>query len=137
MPRPLALMAALALAGCASFGQSNSCLLPLEKPMVEARLFFGRDIAGRGPVTDAEWAGFAESVLSKEFPDGFTAMDGEGQWRDPQSGHVVREPSKIVLIAAEESPAFASRLRDVMDDYRARFHQQSVGVITRAVCAAF
>jgi len=105
--------------------------------MIEAQLFFGRDIAGRAPLSDAEWAAFAATVLTKDFPDGFTVSDGEGQWRDPQTGAIVREQSKIVLIAADNSPVLAAKFGDVIDAYRAQFHQQSVGVITRPVCAAF
>jgi hypothetical protein len=126
----------LLLCGCASIDHSG-CLLRSEKPMVEAQLFFGRDIAGRAPLSDMEWAAFAATVLTKDFPDGFTVSDGEGQWRDPQTGAIVREQSKIVLIAADNSPALAAKLGDVVDAYRTQFHQQSVGVITRTVCAAF
>jgi Protein of unknown function (DUF3574) len=50
---------------------------------------------------------------------------------------VVREQTKIVVIATAPSPDFAERLQDVTDAYRGRFHQQSVGVITHDVCAAF
>ena len=114
-----------------------SCPLASEKPMIEAQLFFGRDIAGRAPVSDAEWADFVSAVIARNFPDGFTINEGDGEWRDPKSLKVVREQSKIVVIAATRSPAFAKKLQDVTDAYRARFHQQSVGVITHDVCASF
>jgi len=114
-----------------------SCPLPSEKPMVEAQLFFGRDIAGRGPVSDAEWTDFVAAVLARDFPDGFTVSDGNGEWRDPVFNAVVREQTKIVAIAARPSPDFAKKVQDVTDAYRTRFHQQSVGVITHDVCAAF
>jgi hypothetical protein len=114
-----------------------SCPLAYEKPMVEAQLFFGRDIAGRAPVSDAQWTDFVAAVLAREFPDGFTVSDGNGEWRNPVFNAVVREPSKIVVIAAPQSPDFAKRLQAVTDAYRTRFHQQSVGVITHDVCASF
>jgi hypothetical protein len=114
-----------------------SCPLASEKPMVEAQLFFGRDIAGRGPVTDAEWTDFVAAALARDFPGGFTVSDGNGEWRDPVFNAVVREQTKIVVIAAPRSPDFAKKLQDVSDAYRVRFHQQSVGVITHDVCAAF
>jgi hypothetical protein len=114
-----------------------SCPLASEKPMIEAQLFFGRDIAGRAPVSDKEWTDFVAAVLARDFPDGFTVSDGNGEWRDPVFNAVVREQTKIVVIAAAASPDFAKRLRHVTDAYRGRFHQQSVGVITHDVCAAF
>ncbi|HEX4295730.1 MAG TPA: DUF3574 domain-containing protein [Rhizomicrobium sp.] len=114
-----------------------SCPLASEKPMIEAQLFFGRDIAGRAPVSDKEWTDFVAAVLARDFPDGFTVSDGNGEWRDPVFNAVVREQTKIVVIATAPSPDFAKRLQDVTDAYRARFHQQSVGVITQDVCASF
>jgi hypothetical protein len=114
-----------------------SCPLASEKPMIEAQLFFGRDVAGRGPVSDTEWTEFVAAVLARDFPDGFTVSDGNGEWRDPVFNAVVREQTKIVMIAALPSPDLAKKLQDVTDAYRARFHQQSVGVITHDVCASF
>jgi hypothetical protein len=48
------------------------CPLPNQAPMVVTQLFFGRDIEGRGPLTDAEWSDFAANILARDFPDGFT-----------------------------------------------------------------
>jgi hypothetical protein len=117
-------------------GAAGKCLLPSEKGMIEAQLFFGRDVEGRGSVSDGEWKGFVEGVIAKEFPDGFTVSDGEGNWRDPKSGQIVRERSKVVLIVAPER-GLAGRLRTISESYRSRFHQTAVGVVTREVCAAF
>ena len=114
-----------------------ACPLPSEQKMVEAELFFGRDIADSAPVTDAQWSDFEAGVIARNFPDGFTVTDGDGEWRDPKSLKVVHEPSKILLVAAKPSPALKEKLEAVIDAYKTRFHQQSVGVITREVCASF
>jgi uncharacterized protein DUF3574 len=114
-----------------------ACLLSSQKPMTEVELFFGRAIEGRAPVTKAEWSGFASAVLGKAFPDGFTVVDAEGDWRDPASGAVVHEGTKRVIAVAKPAPDLKDRVGRVTDAYRARFHQQSVGVVTREVCAAF
>jgi hypothetical protein len=136
MARIFALLTALVLCGCSSFGGPQTCLLPPQKPMIEAQLLFGRDIEGRATVSDAEWTDFAATTIAKDFPDGFTVSDGVGQWRDP-SGAAVHEQSKIVLVVADKADALAAKLDDVIEAYRSRFHQQAVGVITRPVCAAF
>src|SRR5258708_15618831 len=91
------LAAALALFAAAGCAQSPACLLPSEKPMVLAQLFFGRDIPGRLPLTDAEWSGFAAQVISREFPHGFTVLDGDRQWLDPQTNVISREPTQSPL----------------------------------------
>lgn len=105
--------------------------------MLVAELFFGRSIKGRGPLSDAEWAKFAADTITPNFPDGFTVFDGDGQWLNPQTGHIGREQTKILLVAVKRSADLAGRLTTVIDAYKTRFHQQSVGVITRDSCAAF
>ena len=105
--------------------------------MLVAELFFGRAIPGRTPLTEAEWAAFAADAITPNFPDGFTVFDGEGQWQDPKTGHIGRERTKILLVAAHRDPSLAGRLEAVIDAYKMRFHQQSVGIITRDSCAAF
>jgi hypothetical protein len=114
------------------------CILPSEQRMLVAELFFGRDKAGRKAVSDAEWADFLAKTVTPYFPDGLTVFDGYGQWRNPETGLIGRSPSvKIVLIAAKRSPDLAGRLNTVMEAYKTRFHQQSIGIITRDSCAAF
>jgi hypothetical protein len=113
------------------------CILPAEQRMLVAELFFGRNIKGRAPLTEAEWSVFAAEVITANFPDGFTVFDGNGQWRNPQTGTISRDPTKILLVAAKRSPDLAHRLQAVIDAYKTRFRQQSVGIITRDSCAAF
>jgi Protein of unknown function (DUF3574) len=88
-------------------------------------------------LTDAEWAEFAGQTIAPNFPDGFTAYDGEGQWRNPQTGQIAGGPTKILLVAAKPEPDLSRRLSAVIEAYKAQFHQQSVGIITRDSCAAF
>ncbi len=105
--------------------------------MLVAELFFGRNVAGREPVTEAEWAAFAAQVLTPHFPDGFTVIDGDGQWRDPRTGRIARERTKIMLVAARRDPDLGRRLSAVIDAYKTRYHQQSVGLVARDSCASF
>lgn len=105
--------------------------------MVVAELFFGRGIRGRAPLSEAEWAAFAAQVITPNFPDGFTVFDGEGQWRNPRTGRIAGDRTKILLVAATPTPDLGPRLTAVIAAYKLRFHQQSVGLITREVCAAF
>ena len=106
--------------------------------MLVAELFFGRDKAGRKVVSDAEWRDFLATTVTPNFADGLTVFDGYGQWRNPETGIIGRSPNvKIVLIAMKRRPDLAGRLSAVMEAYKTRFHQQSVGIITRDSCAAF
>ena len=135
-----AAVALLALAGCAEpalVASPESCLLPSQQRMLVAELFFGRAIRGRGALSDAEWAQFAAQVVTPNFPDGFTVTDGSGQWQNPATREITRQPTRIVLIAAKRTPDLAARLSAVIDAYKTRFNQQSVGIITRDSCAGF
>jgi hypothetical protein len=138
--RMLAGMLMLGLTACSTApepAQPYACLLPAEKRMLVAELFFGRDIVGRAALNDAEWRAFAAEIVTPNFPDGFTAFDAEGQWRNPATGAVARQPTKVLLVAAPRTADLAPRLSAVMEAYKARFRQQSVGIVTRDSCAAF
>ena len=107
-----------------------------QRPMVVAELFFGRFIPERTPLSEAEWRAFAAEIVTPNFPDGFTAYDAEGQWRNPETGAIAREPTKVLLVAMPSSPDLATRLSAIIEAYKARFRQQSVGIVTRESCAA-
>jgi hypothetical protein len=129
----------LLLVGCAGpvEPQPYACLLPGEQRTLVAELFFGRNIPGRGPLTEAEWAEFAATVITANFPAGFTVIDGQGQWQNHTTGQIARDPTKILLVATKREPDLARRLSAVIDAYKSRFRQQSVGLITRDSCAVF
>jgi hypothetical protein len=138
----------LLLAGCTPADRPTSeaadepapyvCLLPSEKRMLVAELFFGRNVPGHGSVSEREWADFAAQVITRHLPDGFTVHDGAGQWLNPQTGTIVREPTKVLTVASDKPrPDLKERLTTIIDAYRGRFRQQSVGLITRNSCASF
>jgi hypothetical protein len=135
--RVLILLCCVVLAPGARASDSPPCPLAGQKTMAMAQMFFGLSVPGRGPVTAQEWRKFASTTLSRYFPDGFTAYDGSGQWMDPRTRHIVREPSKVVIVVANNDPQFAKNLASVTDAYRTKFRQQSVGVVTQKACAAF
>jgi hypothetical protein len=102
-----------------------------------AELMFGRDI-GRGVgVSESAWQLFVARELVSRFPDGLTIIDAIGQWRDRDSGRIVREPSKHVEIVLPGNKDDDARLDAVVAAYRREFHQHSVGVIVRPACVAF
>src|ERR1700720_1952915 len=114
------------------------CLLPNEKRMLVAELFFGRGVPDRAPVNEQEWSDFAAQVITRYLPDGFTVHDGAGQWLNPQTGKIIRERTKVLTVASDKPrPDLKDRLSAIIQAYRSRFRQQSVGVITRNACANF
>lgn len=97
--------------------------------MTVVELYFGR-----GGVSEAQWSAYLAEVVTPEFPDGLTALDGYGQWRDRQ-GRIGREPSSVLLIAV---PAYdAAKVERVGEAYKRRFNQQSVGKLLSQRCGSF
>ena len=105
--------------------------------MIEAQLFFGRNIGNELGVSDREWTDFLDREVTPRFPNGLTVVDASGHWRDIQTGHLVREPSKILTLLADGDPATLRLIHEIVDLYKARFHQQSVGLAIRPVCVSF
>jgi hypothetical protein len=139
--RIIVLLCALGLAACDTLAPKQAaapaCPVPGQGRYAISQLFFGRDIPGRGPLTDAEWDDFVARAVTPQFPEGFTVIDGAGQWYDQASGKVIREPSKILLVAADPDSDLRTRIGSVINAYRTQFKQRSVGVITSEACGAF
>jgi hypothetical protein len=120
----------------AAAAQNLACGAPLE-PMAQVELMFGRNIGGRLGVGAAQWSRFLAREVTARFPDGLSVIDAAGQWQDKDRGRVVREPSKLVMIVTADDAAAREKIAAIVAAYKQRFHQQSVGVVTRAVCAGF
>ena len=98
---------------------------------------FGRNIGNRIGVSEAEWSRFVDREIVSRFPDGLTVFNAAGEWRDRTSNKIVREPSKIVQIVLPGTTEDMSRLNEIAEAYKARFKQQSVGMIVRPACVSF
>lgn len=133
--RALALVALLALGGCASV--PASLCTGNQKSVVTAELLFGRKIADRVGVSEQAFSHFVDAEITPRFPDGLTVLSAIGQWRDTKRHTTVREPSKIVQIVLPGEADDQARLDAIIDAYKARFRQQAVGLVKRAACASF
>ena len=102
-----------------------------------AELIFGRDIGNRVGVSESAWTQFVAREMTPRFPDGLTITDATGQWRDRDSGRIVREPSKHVEIVLPGSDDDETRLDAIVAAYKREFRQQAVGVIVRPACVSF
>ncbi|WP_372397225.1 DUF3574 domain-containing protein [Azospirillum sp. HJ39] len=116
---------------------ATGCEAYAANPMIEAQLFFGRNIGSEVGVSERDWSGFLDDEVTPRFPNGLTVTDASGHWRDSETGRLIREPSKIVTLLADRDPATLHLIREIVDLYKERFHQQSVGLAIRPVCASF
>ena len=118
--------------GCqAAHGQQLQCTGG-QKSWVVAELLFGRE-----RVSERSWRRFLAAEITPRFPDGLTVYDAKGQWRAPGSATIARERSKVVMIAMPPAADNETRLQQVIEAYKSRFGQQSVGLIVHPACVAF
>lgn len=130
----VALASTLLLSGCAT--PNLACQGGLE-PRVTAELLFGRNIGDRLGVSEAAWSRFLADEVTPRFPDGLTVLDAAGQWRDSDTGRLVREPSKVVILILKDPGAEKAKIDAVVEAYKQRFRQQAVGVVLKPACASF
>lgn len=126
---------AFAFAGSAG-AQSIECRGGL-KPQQVAEVLFGRKIGDHGVVSEGAWRRFVAKEITSRFPDGLTIVAANGQWRDPASKRVIREPSNLVLIVLPGNAEDQDRLKEVAEAYKQQFRQKSVLIVVRAACVTF
>jgi hypothetical protein len=115
--------------------QTSECRIGKSQQVAE--LMFGRKIGERIGVSNTAWARFVDREITPRFPNGFTVIDAQGQWHDAHHNKVMREPSKLVQIVLAGTDEDQQRLGEIAAAYKARFRQQSVGIIVRPACVAF
>ena len=94
---------------------------------LRTELYFGTDIKGGAQVTVEDWNKFLAEVVTPKFPDGFTVLDGFGQYRDA-NGKIVRENSKVlILLYPWQNRRSANRkIEQIRTAYKKAFQQESV-----------
>lgn len=110
--RTWVLICAISLTSCASYQRTD--------------LYFGRDIPGGGQVSEAQWKGFSDSVISTYFPEGYTEANADGRWKDTDTKVTITEPTKVVTFYGKSGKQRNAALDSISRQYLHRFKQQSV-----------
>jgi hypothetical protein len=137
--RVLLCFAVLALAACSPSAprEAEACGAGANETVV-AEMYFGRNIGGTFGVDDGEWAAFVDTEITPRFPDGLTISDAAGQWRDSDTGAIVREPSKVVTVfLGEDEAADRADLDAIAEAYKTQFQQQAVALVVERSCVSF
>jgi len=100
------------LAGCATMQRTD--------------LYFGRNIPGGGQVSDGQWAAFSDSIITPNFPQGYTETDAQGKWMDTEKRKTIAENTKVITIIGKRSTKRNRQLNHITQTYIHRFHQQAV-----------
>ena len=115
-----------------AFGQQAApthaaVVIPHSEKYFRTELYMGMSIPGGGTVSDESWEKFLSDVVTPLFPDGFSVLNGRGQYRE-QSGTIAKEPSHVLVFLyrrADRKPA-SQRIENIRSEYKKRFAQQSV-----------
>lgn len=101
----------------------------------EYRLFMGRDVEGSEVVSDADWEGFMDGVVTPRFPGGLSVIDVAGQ--GSADGVTHKERSKLLLILAPPDTGALERMNEIITEYKSRFGANTVLRVVTDACVAF
>jgi Protein of unknown function (DUF3574) len=111
------------------FNASVSQAASFTPQLIQESLFFGRNILGKGEVSENQFQGFVNNTVTPRFPDGLTIFDANGQFRD-SSGKIIREKSKNLTLFTEDNPRNTTAINDIARTYIQNFNQESVLRVT-------
>jgi hypothetical protein len=103
-------------------------------PQLRTTLYFGLTRA-QGAISELEWQIFLRDEVTRRFPDGLTAWEAEGQWRN-SAGTIDHERSKVLLLVHADTADARRAVLDVIATYRRLFDQQSVLWESSRVCVS-
>lgn len=133
------LFASLMVATIAACGGPSALRCqPGETRQFHDLLYFGTAI-GSPPVaevSETQWQGFVDEVLSRHFADGLTVIPAAGQWK-PAAGVPLRERSYVLSLVHSGSPEVESSISAAIDHYKRAFDQESVLRVRSPACVAF
>jgi hypothetical protein len=106
-----------------------------EQSAVADTVYFGTQ-EPKGVVTNEEWAGFLQDVVTPRFPRGFSVAEASGQWQSA-GGAAVRESTHVLYLVHPDDAQSDALLVRVITEYKSRFAQDSVLRVRVMACVAF
>jgi len=98
------------------------------EPFIRTELFFGTGREDGPDVTEAEFRGFLDTVITPAFPDGLTLLTGDGQFCCDSDDDIIKEKSfvLILLYPLRQRQQSSDKVEQIREDYKTAFRQQSV-----------
>ncbi len=90
---------------------------------------------GASRTTPRAWSAFLANVVTPRFPDGFTSLEGHGQWRGPRG--LARERTRVLVIFYRRDATSDARIEAIRTAYRRAFAQRSVLRADSSACVGF
>ncbi|WP_310485797.1 DUF3574 domain-containing protein [Chamaesiphon sp. VAR_48_metabat_403] len=110
--------------------------IPAAKPVTRTELFFGLRKPNGTEVNNAEFQRFLDREVTPRFPDGFTVISGQGQFKDAR-GAILQERSKLLILLYPIAASSSQQIEQIRTAYIKAFQQQSVLRADNLSCAAF
>jgi hypothetical protein len=90
------------------------------------KIYFGRNIDSNTTVSDSSWEAFKRDFITPKFPQGFSVLNAEGQWRD-STGNIIQEKTFLLeIIHLNDDSASYRAARQIVDQYKSKFKQEAV-----------
>jgi hypothetical protein len=129
-------LALILLLGCATAGcvatAGPSCAGGAQPALLD-QLYFGTGRPQGPDVTPQEWSDFVRDEIAPRFPQGFSVLDAQGQWRNAD-GSVAHELSHVLQLVHPADAASARAVNEIAERYRRRFGQEAVLQVGTAAC---
>lgn len=134
----LGLAAGIALTTVAKWdtGTKAAACPPGATNMTRLELVFGLARKGRPDVDETEWRDFLAQEVTPRFPDGLSALETQGQWRNA-TGTIIRERSRLLLIWMKPTAESDSRIEAIRKAWLTKQNQESVIRTESANCVRF
>lgn len=99
------------------------------------QLYFGTARPHGAEVTPQEWSGFVSAEIAPRFPQGFSLLEAQGQWRNAD-GSVAHEQTHLLQLVHADDAASAQAVEQIAARYKSRFDQEAVLHVRSAACMA-
>src|SRR3569833_1177760 len=116
---------------CLCWALMTGCVTSIVRPAVAAcaavpgstlwtrtELYFGMQKPDDSFTSNEEYQRFLDNEVTPRFRDGFTVLEGRGQYLGP-SGRLWREPTKILVIMYPPDPAKSKANDEIRSTYKA------------------
>jgi hypothetical protein len=110
--------------------------VPAGKPVARTDLFFGLRKPNGTEVNNAEFQRFLDREVTPRFPDGFTLLSGNGQFKNAR-GAILKERSHLLILLYPVEAIDNQKIEQIRKAYVKAFQQQSVLRADELSCASF
>ena len=127
---PIGLLALSMLGGCAANaphcgGGAHAAVMDL--------LYFGSGRPHGPDVTEQEWTGFVHDEIAPRFPQGFSLLEAQGQWRNAD-GSTAHEQTHVLQLVHPADARSEQAVAEIADRYKTQFAQEAVLRLRAAAC---